>query len=69
MGAAIGAEFEQLNKDFPGYGYGGAGYAKRYAALYGDGLTSDVLSNAVFLRYSIRTRATFTKVRAPSNHA
>ena len=48
VGTAIGAEVEQLNKNFPGYGYGVSGYAKRYAALYGDGLTGDLLSHAVF---------------------
>ncbi|SNS33515.1 Carboxypeptidase regulatory-like domain-containing protein [Granulicella rosea] len=48
VGAAIGAEAEQLGKTFPGYGYGWAGYGKRYAALYGDGLTADLLSHAVF---------------------
>ncbi len=47
-GTAIGAEIQQLNGDFAGYGYGGSGYAKRYAALFGDGLFNDALSHAVF---------------------
>ena len=47
-GTAAGAGFEQWNHIFPGYGYGWSGYAKRYAALFGDGLTSDILSHAVF---------------------
>lgn len=48
VGAGIAAEIEQLGKAFPGYGYGVSGYAKRYAAVYGDGLTGDLLSHAVF---------------------
>ncbi len=48
IGTAIGAGIEQANDSFKGYGYGAAGYGKRYAALYGDGLFSDILSHAVF---------------------
>ena len=48
VGTAIGAGIQQANDNFPGYGYGAAGYGKRYAALYGDGLFSDILSHAVF---------------------
>ncbi len=48
IGSAIGAGIEQANDSFKGYGYGAAGYGKRYAALYGDGLFSDILSHAVF---------------------
>jgi hypothetical protein len=48
VGTAIGAGIEQANDSFKGYGQGAAGYGKRYAALYGDGLTSDILSHAVF---------------------
>ncbi len=48
VGTGIGAGIEQANNNFKGYGLGAAGYGKRYAALYGDGLFSDVLSHAVF---------------------
>ncbi len=48
VGTAVGAGIEQANDNFKGYGLGAAGYGKRYAALYGDGLFSDVLSHAVF---------------------
>jgi hypothetical protein len=42
------AGIEQANDTFPGYGYGAAGYGKRFAAQFGDGRTSDFLSHAVF---------------------
>lgn len=48
VGAGIGAAIQQANGSFKGYGQGAAGYGKRYAAVYGDGLTSDLLSHAVF---------------------
>ena len=48
VGTGVGAGIEQANDNFKGYGLGAAGYGKRYAALYGDGLFSDVLSHAVF---------------------
>ena len=48
FGAAVQAGIQQANGSFKGYGFGAAGYGKRYAAAYGDGLTSDILSHAVF---------------------
>ena len=42
------AGIQQANDTFPGYGYGAAGYGKRFAAQFGDGRTSDFLSHAVF---------------------
>ena len=48
VGTAVGAIIQQANNTYPGYGKGAAGYGKRYAALYGDGLIGDVLSHAVF---------------------
>lgn len=48
VGTGIGAAIEQANNTYAGYGDGAAGYGKRYAALYGDGLFSDLLSHAVF---------------------
>jgi hypothetical protein len=48
LGTAIGAGIEQANDSFEGYGDGAPGYGKRYAARYGNGLTSDILSHAVF---------------------
>lgn len=48
VGTAVGASIQQANGTYPGYGAGAAGFGKRYAALYGDGLSSDLLSHAVF---------------------
>ncbi len=48
VGTGIGAALEQANDTYAGYGDDAAGYGKRYAALYGDGLFSDLLSHAVF---------------------
>ena len=48
VGTGVGAGIQQANNSYKGYGQGAAGYGKRYAALYGDGLTSDILSHAVF---------------------
>lgn len=48
VGTGIGAALEQANNTYAGYGDDAAGYGKRYAALYGDGLFSDLLSHAVF---------------------
>ena len=42
------AGIQQANGTYPGYGYGAAGYGKRFAAQFGDGRTSDFLSHAVF---------------------
>ena len=46
--AAAAAAIDQGNKTFPGYGLGAKGYGKRVAARYGDSLTDDLLSNALF---------------------
>jgi hypothetical protein len=35
------AGIQQANDTYPGYGYGAAGYWKRFAAQFGDGRTSD----------------------------
>ncbi len=48
VATAMLAGIEQGNDSYKGYGLGAAGYAKRYAAAYGDGLTNDILSHAVF---------------------
>lgn len=48
VGSGIAAGIEQANNSYAGYGQGAAGYGKRYAAAYGDGLTQDILSHAVF---------------------
>jgi hypothetical protein len=48
IGVSIGAGIEQANNSFRGYGQGAAGYGKRWAALFGDGRSSDFLSRAVF---------------------
>lgn len=48
IGIGLAAGIEQANDKFPGYGYGAAGYGKRFAAKFGDGRTGDFLSHAVF---------------------
>ena len=48
VGAAIAAGIEQSANTLPGYGDDTASYFKRYAQVYGDGLSSDLLSHAVF---------------------
>ena len=48
VGAGISAGIGQATNRFGAYGHGPGGYGKRYAAALGDGLTSDLLSHAVF---------------------
>jgi hypothetical protein len=48
VGVGISAGIGQATNMFGGYGQGAAGYGKRYAAAYGDTLTSSLLSHAVF---------------------
>jgi len=48
LGAGIAAGIEQGLDDFPGYGQGAEGYAKRYGAAYTDGLVGVMLGGAVF---------------------
>jgi hypothetical protein len=42
------AGVEQSQDDFSGYGQGAGGYAKRFGAVYADGLVSTFLADAVF---------------------
>ncbi len=48
LSAGVAAGIEQANNSYKGYGQGASGYAKRYAAAYGDGLTSDIFRHAVY---------------------
>jgi hypothetical protein len=48
LGAGITAGIEQATNRFPGYGQGVEGYGKRYAAAFGDIVTRNYLSYAVF---------------------
>jgi hypothetical protein len=48
LGVGVGAGIEQAMNSYPGYGQGAAGYAKRFAAKFTDGRTSDFLTHAVF---------------------
>jgi hypothetical protein len=48
LGAGVSAGVEQAHNSYKGYGQGAAGYGKRFAAAYGDGLTSDVFRHAVY---------------------
>jgi len=48
LGVGFGAGIEQATNAYPGYGQGAAGYAKRLAAKFADGRTSDFLTHAIF---------------------
>ncbi len=48
LAAAAQAGGEYYFEVYPGYGYGFSGYAKRYAASYGDQLTNRYLTSAIF---------------------
>ncbi len=48
VGVGFGAGIEQATNAFSGYGQGASGYAKRYAAKFTDGRTSDFLTHAIF---------------------
>jgi hypothetical protein len=48
VGISVAAGIEQANNSYAGYGQGAAGYGKRWAAKFGDGRSSDILSHAVF---------------------
>ena len=48
LGVGFGAGIEQATNSFAGYGQGAAGYAKRFAAKFADGRSSDFLTHAVF---------------------
>jgi hypothetical protein len=48
LGVGLGAGIEQATNAYPGYGQGAAGYAKRLAAKFADGRSSDLLTHAVF---------------------
>lgn len=46
--ALLDAGLSQANNDFPGYGQGVKGYAKRTGAAYADGFDAILFNNAVF---------------------
>jgi len=48
VGVGFGAGIEQATNSFSGYGQGASGYAKRYAAKFADGRSSDFLTHAIF---------------------
>jgi hypothetical protein len=48
LGVGLGAGIEQPTNGCAGYGQGASGYAKRYAAQFADGRSSDFLTHAVF---------------------
>ena len=47
LGAAVGAAFEQSQRDYEGYGQGAQGFAKRFGASYVDGFDSAILGSAI----------------------
>jgi hypothetical protein len=46
--AAFDAGLSQAQNDFPGYGQGAQGYAKRFGASYADNFDGTILGNAIF---------------------
>lgn len=46
--AGLDAGLDQLENQYPGYGEGVEGYAKRYGASYADAFDGEILGNAVF---------------------
>jgi hypothetical protein len=48
VGVGFAAGVEQATNSFAGYGQGGEGYGKRFAAKFADGRSSDYLTHAVF---------------------
>jgi hypothetical protein len=46
--AAFDAGLSQAEDDFPGYGQGAQGYAKRFGASYADNFDGTLLGNAIF---------------------
>ncbi|HET8923392.1 MAG TPA: carboxypeptidase-like regulatory domain-containing protein [Candidatus Acidoferrum sp.] len=48
LGVGVAAGIEQATNAYAGYGQGSTGYAKRYAAKFADGRSSDFLTRAVF---------------------
>ena len=47
LGAGFAAGVEQGRDDYPGYGQGAQGYAKRYGAAYADGFIGSILGGGV----------------------
>jgi hypothetical protein len=47
LSVGVTAGIEQSQNDFDGYGQGGLGYAKRYAATYGDNLIGTAIGGAI----------------------
>ncbi len=48
VGAGFAAGIQQANNSYAGYGQGAAGYGKRYAASFGNGLFTNFFSHAVY---------------------
>jgi hypothetical protein len=48
VGISLTAGIQQARNDFPGYGQGAEGYAKRWGAEFANGRISIILSKAVF---------------------
>jgi len=46
--AGFDAGLSQAENDFPGYGQGAQGYAKRFGAAYADNFDGTILGNAIF---------------------
>ena len=46
--AGMDAGVSQARNDFPGYGRGAQGYAKRYGAAYADQFSGNMFGNAIF---------------------
>lgn len=48
IGISVTAGIEQANNSYAGYGQGAPGFAKRWAARFGDGRSADLLDHYVF---------------------
>ena len=48
VGVGFGAGIEQATNSFAGYGQGASGYAKRFAAKFADGRSSDFFTHAIY---------------------
>ena len=48
VGSGITAGIEQWQNDYPGYGQGAQGYAKRFGAAYADGFVGNFIGGAIF---------------------
>ena len=66
VGTAIQAGIGQATNDFPSYGQGAAGYAKRYGAAVADFATGEFMSTLFFRHCCVRIPGTSGRAREVS---